>query len=71
MARIIAMSQPAWRESVITYIRTEAQPADKFGHQPRLYALTSASSSAIALRTPRNSRAGITCPTPSREPMNY
>lgn len=42
MARIIAMSQPAWRESVITYIRTEAQPADKFGHQPRLYALATA-----------------------------
>jgi uncharacterized protein len=28
-----------WRESVIEYIRAEAQPADKFGHQPRLYAL--------------------------------
>jgi len=28
-----------WRESVIGYIRVEAQPADKFGHQPRLYAL--------------------------------
>lgn len=30
---------PHWRESVIAYIRTEATPADKFGHQPRLYAL--------------------------------
>jgi uncharacterized protein len=28
-----------WREAVVTYIRAEAQPVDKFGHQPRLYAL--------------------------------
>jgi uncharacterized protein len=28
-----------WRQSVVAYIRTEAQPEDKFGHQPRLYAL--------------------------------
>ena len=28
-----------WRESVVTYIRAEAQPVDKFGHQPRLYGL--------------------------------
>lgn len=28
-----------WRDSVIAYIRAEAQPEDKFGHQPRLYAL--------------------------------
>jgi len=28
-----------WRERVISYIEDEAQPADKFGHQPRLYAL--------------------------------
>jgi uncharacterized protein len=28
-----------WRQSVIDYIQVEAQPADKFGHQPRLYAL--------------------------------
>jgi len=28
-----------WRESVEAYIRAEAQPQDKFGHQPRLYAL--------------------------------
>ena len=28
-----------WRQSVIDYIRAEAQPADKFTHQPRLYAL--------------------------------
>src|SRR3984957_4838463 len=30
---------PHWRESVIAYIRAEAMPADKFGDQPRLYAL--------------------------------
>ncbi len=28
-----------WRESVVAYIRAEALPVDKFGHQPRLYAL--------------------------------
>lgn len=28
-----------WRSSVIEYIRVEAQPPDKFGHQPRLYTL--------------------------------
>jgi uncharacterized protein len=28
-----------WRESVVDYIRSEALPVDKFGHQPRLYAL--------------------------------
>ncbi len=33
------MTAPAWRDSVIAYIRAEAQPVDKFGHQPRLYAL--------------------------------
>ena len=33
------MTAPSWRDAVITYIRAEAQPADKFGHQPRLYAL--------------------------------
>jgi uncharacterized protein len=29
----------AWRESVVAYIRAEALPVDKYGHQPRLYAL--------------------------------
>ena len=33
------MTASAWRESVTTYIRAEALPVDKFGHQPRLYAL--------------------------------
>jgi uncharacterized protein len=33
------MNAPDWRRSVTDYIRAEAQPVDKFGHQPRLYAL--------------------------------
>ena len=33
------MTEVGWRESMVAYIRVEAQPADKFGHQPRLYAL--------------------------------
>ncbi len=33
------MSAQGWRQSVIAYIRAEAAPQDKFGHQPRLYAL--------------------------------
>ena len=33
------MSTPEWRQAVIAYIRAEARPVDKFGHQPRLYAL--------------------------------
>jgi uncharacterized protein len=33
------MTSPSWRESVVTYIRSEARPVDKYGHQPRLYAL--------------------------------
>jgi len=28
-----------WRACVIEYIRAEATPADKFGHQPRVYTL--------------------------------
>ncbi|MGA8742769.1 MAG: HD domain-containing protein [Terracidiphilus sp.] len=35
------MTPPDWRKSVVEYIRVEAQPEDKFGHQPRLYALAS------------------------------
>jgi uncharacterized protein len=31
-----------WRSAVIEYIRQAALPVDKFGHQPRLYALTRA-----------------------------
>lgn len=33
------MTAPGWRASVVEYIDREAQPKDKFGHQPRLYAL--------------------------------
>lgn len=33
------MTAPPWRVSVIAYIRAEALPVDKYGHQPRLYAL--------------------------------
>jgi len=33
------MTEAAWRASVRAYIRAEALPADKFGHQPRLHAL--------------------------------
>jgi uncharacterized protein len=33
------MIAPDWRELVVAYIRGEALPKDKFGHQPRLYAL--------------------------------
>ncbi|ADV81131.1 HD domain-containing protein [Terriglobus saanensis] len=29
-----------WREELISYIRIEALPIEKFSHQPRLYALT-------------------------------
>jgi len=28
-----------WRDKVVAYIRNEANPKDKYGHQPRLYAL--------------------------------
>jgi uncharacterized protein len=33
------MTALPWRDAVVAYIRAEAQPEDKFGHQPRLYAL--------------------------------
>ncbi len=33
------MSGNGWREAVMSYIRDAARPVDKFGHQPRLYAL--------------------------------
>ncbi len=36
------MTVADWRGSVVAYIRAEAQPVDKFGHQPRLYALATA-----------------------------
>lgn len=34
----MSANQP-WRKSVQAYIRFEARPVDKYGHQPRLYAL--------------------------------
>jgi uncharacterized protein len=34
------MSAVLWRETVVEYIRAQALPVDKFGHQPRLHALT-------------------------------
>jgi len=33
------MAAAKWRESVTAFIRAEALPVDKFGHQPRVYAL--------------------------------
>jgi uncharacterized protein len=33
------MNAADWRDAVAAYIREEALPVDKFGHQPRLYAL--------------------------------
>jgi uncharacterized protein len=30
----------AWREALVASLRAEAKPVEKFGHQPRLYALT-------------------------------
>ena len=32
--------QHPWRASIARYIENECRPVDKFGHQPRLYALT-------------------------------
>jgi uncharacterized protein len=34
------ISKASWRTALVEYIRREARPIDKFGHQPRLYALT-------------------------------
>lgn len=33
-------SANSFRDAIAAYIRREAQPADKYGHQPRMYALT-------------------------------
>jgi uncharacterized protein len=33
------MTQPAYREALVEYIRENAKPPDKFSHQPRLYQL--------------------------------
>jgi len=42
------MTWAHWRERVIEYIRAEAHPVDKYGHQPRLYALTKAIGQGLA-----------------------
>lgn len=34
------MSEAAFRQAIRDYIAREARPVDKYGHQPRLYALT-------------------------------
>ena len=31
--------EASWRQTIRNYIQTEARPIEKFGHQPRLYAL--------------------------------
>jgi uncharacterized protein len=36
------MESPDFRPAIIAYIREQAQPVDKFSHQPRLYELTRA-----------------------------
>jgi uncharacterized protein len=36
----VNLQSVGWRAAVVDYIRREAKPVDKFGHQPRLYALT-------------------------------
>lgn len=36
------MQAPDFRSAIITYIREQARPVDKFSHQPRLYELTRA-----------------------------
>ena len=33
------MTSGTWRQQVVDYIAQAASPADKYGHQPRLYAL--------------------------------
>jgi uncharacterized protein len=33
------VTSSGWRDAVVAYIRAEALPVDKFGHQPRLHAL--------------------------------
>ena len=38
-AMLPAMTQPAYRERIVEYIRASAKPPDKFSHQPRLYQL--------------------------------
>jgi uncharacterized protein len=39
-----------WRERLIAYLREQAKPEHKFGHQPRLYALTQQIAASLAGR---------------------
>ncbi len=41
------MSEGGWRQSVTAYLREQARPADKYGHQPRLYALATRLSAGL------------------------
>ena len=36
----MSVVESSWRKRLEQYIREQARPAEKFGHQPRLYALT-------------------------------
>jgi uncharacterized protein len=36
----LSKTTTSWRTALAEYIRCEAKPVDKYGHQPRLYALT-------------------------------
>jgi uncharacterized protein len=36
----MSIAAPHWRTRIEDYIRREAQPPEKYGHQPRLYELT-------------------------------
>ena len=38
----VASSAQSWRQALAAYIAREAKPQEKYGHQPRLYALTQA-----------------------------
>ena len=42
------MNPATWREALERLIRSEAKPADKFSHQPRLYALCRAVGEGLA-----------------------
>ena len=40
VATVNAGAEGSWRGALVAYIEREAQPVEKFGHQPRLYELT-------------------------------
>lgn len=41
-------TKEAWRESLVLIVKQEAQPVEKFGHQPRLYELTQQISESLS-----------------------